>query len=318
MLVVLVDLGPTTFQHPYLASGALLTAVPPDLKRGELNADLNKPVPNHRIAYTTTGNYPNHAITWFLINTGLPHTLYIHPEHPLSGSAFGHPFKNEMNHFFANLENPGNLSSGKNADLMLAGFHLLNTQHVIIPQTEFTESLYYNFRNVRPVVVSARTTPWDFPVLEMSETETQEAFRRMVRAMGLNVKDRTCERILLLGSNGEKNLRTSPKANVIRHQVWNQRVELDLHVSADCFARLAYSYYPYLKVTLDGKPITPMQTAGRFIALKLSEGEHRIVLEGTLSPLRKGLLVMDLCLLLLAIGVIQYRKMRGKAESQSL
>jgi hypothetical protein len=311
LLFIFVDLGPTTFQHPYRESGTLFAAIPPALKYGELNTRLDEPIPNHRIVYTTSGHYPNHAITWMQINTSIPHSLYIHPGHSLAGSAFGYPFRLEMNRIFEGITRSDHLSKREDADIIFAGVHLLNAQHLLIPQPKFVESLYYKFQNVRPVIVSSRTSPWDYPVLTLSEAETQIAFRKMVRAMGFNSRNRTSERILLLDADGEEDLGTSPKANVLRHQVWNQRVELDLHVSADCFARLAYAYYPNLEVTVDGERVTPMQTAGRFIALRLSEGEHKIVLEGKLSTLRRALLIMNLCLLAVVTGMIYWNKRKA-------
>ena len=35
-------------------------------------------------------------------------------------------------------------------------------------------------------------------------------------------------------------------------------------VSAKCHARLPYGYWPWLRVTVDGEPVRPMETAGRF------------------------------------------------------
>ena len=55
-------------------------------------------------------------------------------------------------------------------------------------------------------------------------------------------------------------------------------------------------------MTVNDRPVTPLQTAGRFIALRLEAGEHRIVLEARLSPLRRTLLALDLCLLAAAIA----------------
>ena len=96
------------------------------------------------------------------------------------------------------------------------------------------------------------------------------------------------------------------------HKAWNQRVAMCVYVSEPCFARLAYAYYPHLDVTVNGKPAVPLQTAGRFIALRLDAGEHRIVLEPRLSPLRRWLLIVDVGLLIAgALVVILARRNRS-------
>ena len=96
----------------------------------------------------------------------------------------------------------------------------------------------------------------------------------------------------------------------MEHRAWNQRVEMRLRVTESCFARLAYARYPHLDVILDGKVVDPFETVDRFIALRLEPGEHHIVLEPRLSPLRRGLLALDLLLLLVA-GVVLWRSRAG-------
>ena len=92
-----------------------------------------------------------------------------------------------------------------------------------------------------------------------------------------------------------------------------------LHVSAPCFARLAYAQYPYLDVTVDGRLVEPYQTAGRFIALRLEGGEHRIVLDPRLSPLRRALLALNLVLAVAAGAVlIRTRHRDPRADEPSL
>ena len=75
-------------------------------------------------------------------------------------------------------------------------------------------------------------------------------------------------------------------------------------ISARCYARLSYAYFPYLQVTVDGMPVQPMQTAGRFIALPLEAGERDIVLKAQLSPLRRGLLAFSGILFVGALALV--------------
>ena len=85
---------------------------------------------------------------------------------------------------------------------------------------------------------------------------------------------------------------TRPTAQVLAHRVDHQQVEMRIAVSARCHARLAYGYWPHLQVTVDGKPVQPMETAGRFMAIPLDAGVHDVVIRARLSPLRKSLLLL--------------------------
>lgn len=82
------------------------------------------------------------------------------------------------------------------------------------------------------------------------------------------------------------------------HEVWNERVRLQLRVNAACFVRLAYAYYPFIEVNVDGRMVEAWQTAGGSIAIKLEAGEHVIELIPRLSSWRRGLLLLDGILLL--------------------
>ena len=69
------------------------------------------------------------------------------------------------------------------------------------------------------------------------------------------------DRIYVLPMAEPVDLGTNPSVEVLSHRVWNQRVEIRCRVAEPCFARLAYAYYPYLRVRVDGEPITPYETA---------------------------------------------------------
>ena len=124
-----------------------------------------------------------------------------------------------------------------------------------------------------------------------------------------------CERILVRDVEGQRDLGTTPTARVVSHVVRRQEVEMKVEVSADCYARLAYAYFPYLRVSVDGKQVRPLQTAGRFIALPLDAGEHDLVIEARLSPLRRGLLALAAVSLVVALALVfrEHRHSRANA-----
>ena len=131
--------------------------------------------------------------------------------------------------------------------------------------------------------------------------------------MGIRPHDNTCERIFIRDRDGS-DLGTVPTAQVLAHVVRHQRVEMKVSVSEACYARLSYAYFPYLKITVDGTPVQPLETAGRFIALPLEAGEHDIVIQARLSPLRRGLIGFGGVMLLVALALAfmeQKRKSSG-------
>ena len=160
---------------------------------------------------------------------------------------------------------------------------------------------------VSPVVVSSTVEGWDLPVNSRADVRAQSTLMQLVKEIGVNREENTCDRILLAGYTGGEDLGISPSVEIVEHRTWNQRVELLIRTSSPCFARLAYAYYPHLSVTINGEKVVPYQTAGRFIAVRLSGGEHRIVLEPVLSPLRRGLLILNIALAAVCIGYFGWR-----------
>jgi hypothetical protein len=94
------------------------------------------------------------------------------------------------------------------------------------------------------------------------------------------------------------------------HRVENQHVTIALETSAPCFARLAYAYYPYMDVLVNGVAVRPLQTVGGFIALELGQGPQRIELAPRLSPLRRALLWLNGLVLCAGAGLAlrEYRR----------
>ena len=64
-------------------------------------------------------------------------------------------------------------------------------------------------------------------------------------------------------------------------------VELRFSVSADCYARLAYSYYPDLRVWDNDRPTKTWETYDHFLLIRLGAGRHVVRIEPTTSPLRR-------------------------------
>ena len=303
LLIVAIDLGPTTFRHPYHPQSNWPTQVTSHYKylKEEAEQFPDDQLPSFRIFHATINTHAAQIIAWIPTKTGMVLPLGAYNESPLAVPAFCDPLVNLAN---TAIENPVDSPEGPTIDIdaaFLGGLYLLNTKYLIAQagQERARLLLRYQMPSVSPIAVSPKISGWEYPPEKFSEPET---FQRLIDAMGIYMPDNTCKQILLTGYQGEEDLQTSPAVEVLAHRVYNQRVELRVRTSAPCFARLAYAYYPYLYVTVNDRPVTPLQTAGRFIALRLDAGEQRVVLEARLSPLRRTLLVLNLCLLAAAIA----------------
>ncbi len=348
LVVILADLGPTTFQQPYRAPGAASNIGPralQDLRRDPNAWPLVKPLPlqhrpvykrfreelaaygdgqlpGYRLFHTTNKIYYHFIIPWLALQTGLATPLDTFTQYPLSVPAFVRRFQDVLHLSLQRLEENADLNEMPGFDLIRVGLFLMNTRHLLYSDSEQDRIFHREFPEASPVVVSSKISGWSYPVRELdrararsgSDVDEREArrmqtralgdFVKLLRAMDVDMRNRTCRQILLAGAHPAEDLGTSPRVKVLAHRVWNQRVELVVHASAACFARLAYTAYPYQRVTVNGGDARPLTTAGHFVALKLGPGESRIVLEPRLSPLRFSLLIVDVVLLLAAAAVL--------------
>jgi len=93
-----------------------------------------------------------------------------------------------------------------------------------------------------------------------------------------------------------------PELLAARSSLEQQRVELDIEVSKECYVRLPYSYFPTLRLTIDGRSARIFCGADRFIFTRVPSGRHRLVLVPTLSSIRRLAAGLNLAAVLGFIG----------------
>jgi hypothetical protein len=316
VLVIAVDLGATTFRHPCTHEGPLMISRQAHTNlRMDANRFTDGQLPDYRVFHTTANVYRPKILSWLPIRTGTVPFLGSYNEQPLAMYALGRPLEAFLNPLIEGVRDPEELNDSEAFDLIVSGLYQLNTRHVFSIQTddakEAWRSVSWSLPINSPVTVSSRIEGYRLD-LDPDAGRMLGAATELLRAMNLNPLASTCERILLTGYDGVEDLGTRPEVQVLEHRVWNQRVEMAVRVSAPCFIRLAYAHYPFLDVKVDGLAVEPYQTAGRFIALRLEEGEHRIVLVPRLSPLRRTLLALNLILAACAILALIRSRRRGR------
>ncbi len=141
-----------------------------------------------------------------------------------------------------------------------------------------------------PVIVSSRVQPR--PPARFTQDSTQNLYyasdwRELVRDMGLDPETGTAQRLFSVSFRDSLPGSAEPKCRVSAIQQEPERVELQLDVSRDCYARLAYSYYPELRVDDDARPLPVRETADHFLLVRLKQGRHLLVIYPIQTRLRR-------------------------------
>ncbi len=101
-----------------------------------------------------------------------------------------------------------------------------------------------------------------------------------------------------------------PMVIVRNHFMASQYVRMEYELSSPGYLQLSYSYYPYLRVLIDGNEIETFPTAFGLIGLQSYAGVHTLEIIPYLSPLRRVVLAISvLGLLTLALlWLLSFRK----------
>lgn len=295
VLLLVVDLGPTTLLDMYST---------PDEGPRELLDEIAATVPEEererlssaRMMTTLGGTHPHLGFSWAYYKTGIP-LAQADPGNLLPASdQFANAFGDFLNRALARLAVAEDMAAVKVSSIIPAGVKLLNVRHVVATQ-EGGGQRWLRWGGQSPVLVSSRIEGYEVDDLPkaLSEEEIDRLLLRptglsrmqvfeqaypiagFIARMGVDIGRNTCEVIFIDGLTKNEDMRVSPEVEVSRHQVWNQRVEIDVSVSAPAFARLAYAHYPELEVRVDGQLVESLRTTGGFVCLKLTEGAHNVV-----------------------------------------
>ncbi len=325
-LILLIDLGPTTFQQPY---GKKLQLFFPQVARfSEDNPGVvhSSMVPNFRAQWVTDGHHSSFAIAKMIIDGKTPVPEVYHPGELPASSVLTDPVMYALRQVLAEAQSADAFAAHPWRDLLLRGLRLLNTRFVVATTRSVADGFSLEIDS-NPVVVSPRIAPFERePVtednvnsevgrmlkLEQLDSRLQFSIKnglRLVQGMGLDPVRNVCDRILVGVEGKATSLGTAPDVEVLEHVVGHHNVRLRVRLTQEGFARLAYAYFPFLEISVDGEVVTPIETADRFIALRLTEGEHTIAIAARLSPLRRTLLWLAVAGLVI-VGAFAWRERR--------
>ncbi len=309
--VVLVDLGSTTFLHPYRSDESTPTGLPDEIFSGLRSEGAAAALPTYRAQWIADDVHRALSIGQMLFLGRVPTLEAFHPGELRAFDDFTGPFSDLARKVLMRIEDPGEFATDAYAGLLEAGFFLANTRYVLVTsQRGFGYVL--PFAESAPIAVAPRVVAYaDAMVdsikinaliardLDLASADSLD-LRRIksllwtLSGMELRPWDLACERIYIRDCirdcEEEVDLQTTPTAQVLEHVVGHRQVNLRVRVSQACYARLSYAYFPFLHVSVDGQRVEPLQTAGRFMAVKLAAGEHEIAIVARLSALRLALL----------------------------
>lgn len=308
ILLLAVDLGPTTFQQPYPSTPQHIV---PERYLAEARDDLlDVPageIPARRNLYLSDVSRDYLNITWLLVKTGVPTALGVFDESLRATWGFAYPFKQ---HLLDVVKKDPHLSDSYDAVSGLA-FLLNNDITYVDPRDGQIRKFVIPSRS--PIVVAGRSSAWDRPFDRANPADDFDV-RVLLGMLQADAGRLAVDEIPLLGAEAET-LSPDPSCRLIDHRVTNASVRIHAEVDAPCFARLAYAHYPDLRVTVNGRDVETFETAGRFAAIRLDAGVHDIEITAPLSLLRRAFLWLNILSVAAYLAfVIQRRRKRKHRE----
>jgi hypothetical protein len=136
-------------------------------------------------------------------------------------------------------------------------------------------------------------------------------WQRLLDSVKLDGTNRCLSFIPGLAGTNPESLPGLPALVIDSTRIRHQDVVTGLRVSADCFLRIAVSYYPELEVTLDGRPVQFSETADHFTWIRCPAGAHVLRVTARFGALRFASLLLSLVSLPVVLVMI-LRRRRGR------
>lgn len=152
------------------------------------------------------------------------------------------------------------------------------------------------------------------------ESSPPGAIERIVAEMGVDRSAATARTVILRSAPavalGESLGDGAPRLTVRSTVVTPASVTLDVELDRPAYLRLAQSYYPHQRVSIDGERTKAVPDVTYASVVTVPEGRHRIELRGGWSPLRKVLGVLSLAVGLFACG-LEWRARRSRRGGEA-
>jgi hypothetical protein len=318
--LVLIDLGPTTFQSVYNERG--------DFKSAAYNG-LSTLDRNYKVIERQSIHYdPKKSLrdNFDFSRLGIP-SAYAPIQTPLGWFHEGSPKSISYNaELVKKLQR--DLHQGSISDLSLKGLYLMGVKFVLFrdryhyytPPLQsnpryVVKDLYVELKDVRPLLVSTkvmhvkdlphyaadniieRGAYFDREMYAFDSPHYEQVVRPLIDAMNIDLDRGTADYLILRDERMPQNGAfhgDKPAVRLTDFSVAIDSVTLKYASSGDGFAKLPYSYFPYLDVRIDGKQAPYFQSAMRDIVVPIYPGEHTIRVVGRASPLSRWTFLFSL------------------------
>jgi hypothetical protein len=158
------------------------------------------------------------------------------------------------------------------------------------PRIEVNELLpAYVIKDATPVLFSRNVLPWtNGTAVEPSQ---------LTASMGIDLDNRCAQNFYaVLASKPEaKSVPAvqTDRLKVLSYVVEPQQVRATVECPADGYLHLAAAWYPFQRVSVDGRTVPRWQSPCNFTVFPIGSGRHTVVLVPLLSPLRKCTLLLS-------------------------
>ena len=212
------------------------------------------------------------------------------------------------------------LNQGHISELTVHGLYLMGVDAIIFrdkyryftpqlePSTHFVvENEVLRFPDTRPLVLSTRvltTTElegypesniiearhyFDPETFDYSGRHFRELVVPLIEHMAIDLEHGIADVLIAhepvppIPQSDEKNL----QVDITSFAVDARTVKVGYRSNHDAVGRLAYTYFPYLEVTVDAEPAEFFRSAMNYVLVPLPAGDHVVAVRGVASPLRK-------------------------------
>jgi hypothetical protein len=161
-------------------------------------------------------------------------------------------------------------------------------------------------RTFEGVVLAAnRTTPMPPDTLMPDHTFiVARNWRPLLESLRLDQAANRLSFIPTAAGTRPESLPGRPALEIDSTRIRHPDVLTGFRVTADCFLRVAVSYYPELEVRLDNRPVRYFETADHFIYIRCPAGAHRLHVSARLGGLRIVTLFLSLASVLAVVVLL--------------
>ena len=293
LLLLFFDLGPTTFRAPYHFEpiGRMMGTTNESIENLKRNASQLREGRYHdyRIVHASRSHNSN-----LITETGHPSIVCMYEEHTLADHHYLRPLIGFVDSLIQEYgQESGQWLATTQGNLALQALILTNTRAFMTNILHARKLFAVKLPQASPVHVTARVET-DELIPEMNSSSVLD----LVARMALANDGHRLGRVFVV--DGEPNAipgNERPTVSVLSNDVFVNRVRLSLEVNRPCFARLAFGYYPELRVSVNGVAVETRMTSAGFTVIELPGGKSTVEISGGLSVLRKSLLAFDIALL---------------------